>query len=338
MPRSQAIPRPNASGWGAPVSSEGLPVRIRSLTTVSLLAAAAVVLAGCSGGSAPEESPTGTPGDLCAAAAPSGAVSDSVTVEGEIGAPATATFSAPLEVVELERTVVTEGSGDAAAAGDYVAYALTAFDATSGQELAAAGYDAPLQPQQISPDNPLGQVLGCATPGSRVVAALPGDGGQNGAQVYVFDVLEVTPESQWCVAEEFSGNAPTVTFDETGAPAIGIPATEPPAEVQVQVLTEGDGETVQAGDAVEAHYTGVKWSDGSTFDSSWERGEPETFTTDGVVTGFQRALEEYTVGSVVLVAMPARCGYGEKASSQHQLAGEDLVFVVEILATEHAGQ
>ncbi len=321
-----------------PVFSEGLPVRIRPFATVSLLAAAAVVLAGCSGGSAPEESPTGTPGDLCAAAAPSGAVSDAVTVEGEIGSPATATFPAPLDVVELERTVVTEGSGDEAAAGDYVAYALTAFDAASGEELAAAGYDAPLQPQQISPENPLGQVLGCATAGSRVVAALPGDGGQNGAQVYVFDVLEVTPESEWCVAGEFSGDAPTVTFDEAGAPSVGIPASEPPAEVAVQVLTEGDGETVQAGDAVEVNYTGVKWSDGSTFDSSWERGEPAAFTTDGVVAGFQRALEEHTVGSTVLVSMPPVCGYGEKASSQHELAGETLVFVVEILATEHAGQ
>ena len=63
------------------------------------------------------------------------------------------------------------------------------------------------------------------------------------------------------------------------------------------------------------------------------RGEPATFATTGVVAGFKSALEGQTVGSTVVVAMPPVCGYGEAGSSQHELAGETLVFVVDILET-----
>ena len=81
-------------------------------------------------------------------------------------------------------------------------------------------------------------------------------------------------------------------------------------------------------------YTGVKWSDGTVFDSSWEKGQPATFSTDGVVLGFKRALEGQTVGSQLLVSMPPMCAYGD-ASSGHALGGETLVFAIEIISTEH---
>ena len=71
------------------------------------------------------------------------------------------------------------------------------------------------------------------------------------------------------------------------------------------------------GDTVLVHYTGVKWSDGTVFDSSWERGAPASFATTGVVEGFKQALEGQTVGSQVLVVIPPEFGYGadRKATS-----------------------
>src|SRR3546814_1283894 len=66
------------------VQTCALPI-FRPLATLSLAAAAVLVLAGCSAGSAPEASPTGTPGDLCSAAAPSGVASDGMEVSGEEG-------------------------------------------------------------------------------------------------------------------------------------------------------------------------------------------------------------------------------------------------------------
>ena len=90
----------------------------------------------------------------------------------------------------------------------------------------------------------------------------------------------------------------------------------------------------KSGDTVFVQYTGVKWSDGSVFDSSWDRGQPSAFQTTGVVAGFQQALEGQTVGSQVLVVIPPEFGYG--AQDGHDLQNETLVFVVDILGVQRA--
>ena len=119
---------------GATVSVHRLEVfvRNRSLFAVSAVAVAAILLAGC-GTSDPE--PDASADALCAAAAPSGSASEAVTVEGETGEESTATFEFPLEVGELQSSVVTEGEGDPVESGDLVSYALTAYSAETGEEL-----------------------------------------------------------------------------------------------------------------------------------------------------------------------------------------------------------
>jgi peptidylprolyl isomerase len=312
-----------------------VPVR-RPLYILSALAVSALALAGCSAASAPDatSSPSASAaGDLCADVASSGAASDAVSVSGEVGQQPTATFTAPLDISDVERTVVAEGTGTPIAAGDYVTYALSAFDAATGQLQGSVGYDGtPVQPQPIAAESVLGKVLGCATPGTRVVATLPASS-NSAAQVFVVDLISSTPEAQWCQAEPFAGDKPTVTFTDD-KPTITIPATAPEDGVRVEVLKEGDGDTVGAGDTVEVNYAGVKWSDGSTFDSSYDRGQTARFSTDGVVVGFKRALEGQKAGSQVLVSMSPSCGYGEAGSSQQQLAGETLVFVIDIVSTK----
>ena len=306
-------------------------MRIRPLAALSLAAVAAVLLAGCSTAS-PSASPTSTAGgDLCSSAVASGAVSDAVTVTGEVGESAAAEFTAPLEVTELERTVAVEGDGTQIGDGDYVSYALAVFDASTGEELQSAGFgDAPLPAMAIGVGTGPDQFFGCATAGSRIVVTVPASS-SGAAQVYVIDVLDVTAADAWCAVTEPSGDFATVEFSAEGVPTITIPATDPPEGVQLEVLTEGDGAVVEPGDSVTVNYTGVKWSDGTVFDSSWDRGEPATFETTGVVTGFQRALEGQKVGSTVLVSMAPACGYGEAGSSEHELAGQTLVFVVNII-------
>src|SRR4029079_1562367 len=130
-------------------------VRIRPLAALSAAALSAILLAGCSSASrdaSPSPATTGD-ADLCSAQAASGAASEAVKVEGESGKPATVTFTSPLEVPELQSTVVTEGSGDPVEAGDLVSIALSAYDAETGKQLGAIGYDGQsLLPQQISAD------------------------------------------------------------------------------------------------------------------------------------------------------------------------------------------
>ena len=313
-------------------------VRIRPLAVLSAVAVSAALLAGCSS-SAPDDaaSPSGPPpADLCDAAAPSGAASEAIAVEGPVGEESTATFTAPLEIPELQATVIEEGSGDPVESGQLVSFALTGYNAETGEKLAAIGYgDSPLLPAQISPDNPIGQILGCATPGTRVVATFP-PADPNAGEVYVFDLLSVVPDAAWGEPQEPVEGMPTVTLAEDGTPTIELPGGEAPAGLELETLKAGDGTTVASGDTVLVQYTGVKWSDGSVFDSSWEKGAPTSFQTTGVVDGFRQALEGQTVGSQVVVVIPPALGYGEEGSSEHELAGETLVFVVDILGVEHA--
>jgi len=314
-------------------------VRTRSLAFLSATALAAVLLAGCSSPSTESEptpsATTASSDDLCGALAASGAASDAVTIEGEPGTESVATFESPLEVAELQATVDDEGSGDPAEAGDYLQLAVTGYNAETGEKGASQGYDETTQPQQISVESGLPQLVGCPKPGSRFVAAVPASAEQGApAQVWVIDVLDVIAADDFCSVQEPGDEFPTVEFSADGVPTITVPATEPPAELELEVLKEGDGEVVEPGDNVTVDYTGVKWSDGTVFDSSWEKGEPATFSTNGVVVGFQRALEGQTVGSQILVSIPPMCGYGD-ASSGNELGGETLVFVIEIISTEH---
>jgi hypothetical protein len=313
-------------------------VRIPPIAALSVVALSAVLLAGCTGTTPDvDESPTGPPVvDLCDAAAPSGAASDAVTVDGAVGEESTATFDFPLEIPALQTTVIEEGSGDAVESGELVAFALTAFSAETGEKLGSVGYgEDPTLPAQISPDNPIGQVLGCASPGARVVAAFP-PSDPNAGEVYVFDFLDIVPNAAWGEPQEPVEGMPTVTLDDDGAPTIELPGGEAPTAVELETLKKGDGATVAPGDTVLVQYTGVKWSDGSVFDSSWEAGTPASFQTTGVVDGFRQALEGQTVGSQVVVVIPPAAGYGEEGSSDNELAGETLVFVVDILGTQHA--
>lgn len=306
------------------------PVRFRPVAVITV-AAAALVLTGCAG--SPEPAPTGTAASLCDAVAPAGAASDAVEVRGEVGTQPEATFAAPLTVDDVQSTVVVTGSGERVDSGEFVTYAVTAFDAQNGAMVDSAGYGpGEILPSQISPDSVLGRVLGCATVGTRVAAALPATG-SSAAAVYVIDLLGITPTAAWGEPQTPREGAPGVELQDDGAPVIDVPAEDPPTEVVVDVLKRGDGTMVESGDSVLVQYTGARWSDGSVFDSSWDRGTPASFVTTQVVDGFRRALEGQTVGSQVLVVVPPAFGYG--ASEGNELQNETLVFVVDILGTQH---
>jgi peptidylprolyl isomerase len=313
-------------------------VRIRPLAALSVAALSALLLAGCSSAS-PDSSPTpSTTGgaDLCSAQAPSGAASEAVKVEGETGKPATVTFTSPLEVPELQSTVVTEGSGDPVEAGDLVSIALSAYDAESGKQLGAIGYDGQsLLPQQISADNPLAQLLGCATPGTRVVATFPATESA-AAQVYVVDLLDVVPNAAWGEPQAPVDGMPTVKLADDGAPTVTLPKGDMPTEFKKATLKKGDGAEVKDGDMVLVQYHGVSWNTGDVFDESWGK-QPFSFTAgSGVVEGFSNAVIGETVGSQVIAVLPPSVAYGEGDINESDLKGQTLVFVVDILGVQPA--
>ncbi len=60
--------------------------------------------------------------------------------------------------------------------------------------------------------------------------------------------------------------------------------------LQYEVLVEGAGATPGPTDTVSAHYHGT-FEDGRVFDSSVERGEPIDLPVNGVIAGWQEALQ-----------------------------------------------
>ncbi|WP_040163801.1 FKBP-type peptidyl-prolyl cis-trans isomerase [Microbacterium gorillae] len=316
-------------------------MRSRRLLSLSVIALAAIGLVGCAtGGSSTDatggaDSKTADTVSLCDSAAASGAESNAVKVSGDVGSEAKISLDGELSITDLQRTVVTEGSGTKPAYGDWITYAYSAFNPETGELLQADGYKPALPAMQLAEGAQLNSYFGCAPAGSRVVVTVPATE-QSSAVIFVLDVTKVTPKDKWCAVSDSNDAQPEVTFNDKGVPTIKITkGAKGPSEIEVKTLTQGNGAVVGEGDNVSVLYTGAKWSDGAVFDSNWESGEAASFKTTEVVTGFKRALEGQKVGSTVLVTMPPACGYGEGEidASGQTLVGETLSFVVKIEAS-----
>ena len=100
--------------------------------------------------------------------------------------------------------------------------------------------------------------------------------------------------------------------------------------LQYQVLREGDGASPTATDEVVLHYRGTL-TDGSQFDSSYDRGEPATFSVNGVIDGFGEALQLMSVGGHIRVTIPPELAYGEAGAGDVIGPNETLIFEIELL-------
>lgn len=86
-------------------------------------------------------------------------------------------------------------------------------------------------------------------------------------------------------------------------------------------------------DKVKCHYHGTLL-DGSIFDSSVDRGEPVVFPVNGVIKGWQEALQLMTVGSKWKLYVPSDLAYGDSSPSPKIGPGSLLVFDVELISIE----
>jgi peptidylprolyl isomerase len=118
---------------------------------------------------------------------------------------------------------------------------------------------------------------------------------------------------------------------DDAAPLVTVEAPFSVAETQVQTLQAGDGPVVAADATVSVCYMGVNGRDGSTFDSSYERGAPVEFPLDGVVAGFQKAIAGQTVGSTIGVAVTSADGYPNGQPRAGIQQGDSLIFAIKVL-------
>jgi len=118
-------------------------------------------------------------------------------------------------------------------------------------------------------------------------------------------------------------------------PTITIPAGTVPITLQSKDLIVGAGETVKADDTVTMNYLGVNYVDCKEFDSSWSRSQTATFSLQGVIPGFAQGVTGMKVGGRREIVIPPSLGYGPSGSGGVG-PNEELVFVVDVLATTHS--
>lgn len=149
--------------------------------------------------------------------------------------------------------------------------------------------------------------------------------------------------------DEPTGEAVTQlpTEDLAVKPEFDIPTdTAAPGTIQVEVLAEGDGQTVSSRDVVAMHYVGKSWSTGTQFDASWDRGQPFVFQVGAgqVIQGWEIGIlgdgddiPPMVVGERRRITIPPELGYGDRGAGNVIAPGETLVFVVDMLSIEPQG-
>lgn len=130
---------------------------------------------------------------------------------------------------------------------------------------------------------------------------------------------------------------PEVKGEFGQTPQLVFPAdVEAPKGLRVQVLHEGDGPAVVAGQEVEVNYHGQIWN-GEIFDSSYYHNQTARFPigVGMVIQGWDQALVGKTAGSRILISVPPAKGYGATGNPRAGISGTDvLVFVVDIISAK----
>ncbi|MEW1696935.1 MULTISPECIES: FKBP-type peptidyl-prolyl cis-trans isomerase [unclassified Streptomyces] len=116
-------------------------------------------------------------------------------------------------------------------------------------------------------------------------------------------------------------------------PEIDFPGGEPPKDLEIKDLWEGDGELAEAGDFVKVHYVGVSFDSGEEFDASWNRGAPLDFNLGAgqVIQGWDKGVQGMRVGGRRQLVIPAHLAYGDRGAGAKIAPGETLIFVCDLV-------
>ncbi|MFE6971873.1 FKBP-type peptidyl-prolyl cis-trans isomerase [Isoptericola sp. NPDC057653] len=317
-----------------------------SAAAAALALATALTLTACADDSGDSASPSASASSSPATEAPTPTKEDvaaleAVKVEGDAGKEPKVTFKSPLEVSVPTTRVIDEGKGAEVTEGTQVTIDFVGYLGSDGtsqgstwQQKQPATFILGDQSYGVLTEPLTGQKVG-----ARVLVAFPTQD-QQGNAVTAVNLVEITdakkiPTRAEGEAVKPAAGLPTVTLDDSGKPSVKIPdGYKAPKDLVAQTLIKGDGAKVKKTQTVTAHYTG--WTlDGEQFDSSWDRGAPTSFSLQQVIKGWTDGLAGQTVGSQVLLVIPAEQAYGANPPQGSNIkADSPLVFVVDILAAQ----
>ncbi|MDP3969459.1 MAG: FKBP-type peptidyl-prolyl cis-trans isomerase [Nocardioides sp.] len=306
----------------------------------ALCAAAALLLATAACGES--GSPTEEAGGL-----------EGVEVTGEFGEAPAVTVADDFSLDETSSEQLVEGDGVPLVTAQPALLHLTLVNARTG-EPAISTYDqgSPLYLQQFD-DSQLFEAIvealdGAATGSRFVLGMVPADlyGEQGNPElgiegedtvIAVADVVSGPPEETLEGPDGESVDPPEGTpevVEEDGA-VTGIDfadaSADPPGELTVIPLIEGEGPEARDGSVVTFDYLGQVYGSGDVFDESFSR-EPSPFGlgVGGLIQAWDEGLVGVKRGSRVMIIAPSDTAYGDQDKPEIP-AGSTLVFVIDVL-------
>ncbi|GHT63479.1 peptidyl-prolyl cis-trans isomerase [Spirochaetia bacterium] len=100
--------------------------------------------------------------------------------------------------------------------------------------------------------------------------------------------------------------------------------------LQYEVISAGEGEKPSEMALVRVNYEGTL-TDGTVFDSTWERNESAEFPLDRVIPGWQEGIQLMGVGDSYIFYIPSSLAYGEQGAGDVIPPFSTLIFKVELL-------
>lgn len=139
--------------------------------------------------------------------------------------------------------------------------------------------------------------------------------------------------------EPLQSTSPSATIAANAVPeASATPSASPIMNVtKLEIKDEkvGTGEAATVGKKVTVNYLGTL-TDGTKFDSSYDRGTPFSFTLGAgeVIEGWDKGVVGMKIGGKRKLIIPSSMAYGDSGISGVIPGGATLVFEVELLKVE----
>jgi peptidylprolyl isomerase len=169
------------------------------------------------------------------------------------------------------------GNGPVVQSGDYVLFNVEGNVWAGDREVVDSYTDRQPQALPLRSALPAWRHLAGLRVGSRVLMVVPpkygfGSGGDAQANVMATDTLVFVFDLLATMRTSARAAGTTIPYH----PGPGLPQV--PEKLVSRVLVRGRGQPILNGQTVVAQYTGVVWSSGKVFDSSWTRGFPQSIS------------------------------------------------------------
>lgn len=334
---------------------------VRKIAAIVVAAAFVVSLAACS------DLPAQVQG--CTPNSTAGSASKSISAAGDFGLNPKTHVPTPTVTKKVQTSIIKKGTGMKLGDGDVALVQWTLYFGSNGQIVSSSptGQNATSVSTDYSKTtvsevsvgqktNPYGRYISCQQVGTRSTTVLTASQYLGGAAqakaagvdpslalVMVEDITKGFRGRATGVLQPPQAGFPSVVTAPDGTPGITLDLQSPPKTLQWEVVRRGSGEKIKAGNQVLLQVEGIEWSNPApttTFDSTWTKDAPRAYPltalqsddgTNSLDPGSVKALVGQTVGSQVLVVVPAKFGYPSGKAPSGYPTGSTLIYVYDVL-------